>query len=90
VVARQLGKVCLVACETLRIDLTARTVRLGDLLLKEGDVITLDGNNGRLYAGVVASVLVPDADLIERLGALRASQSPTRHRKDGTGQRSPS
>ena len=83
VVARQLGKVCLVACETLRIDLTARTVRLGDLLLKEGDVITLDGNDGRLYAGVVATVLVPDVALIERLGALRASQSPTRHRKHG-------
>lgn len=84
VVARQLGKVCLVACETLRIDLTARTLRLGELLLKEGDIITLDGNDGRLYAGVVATVLVPDVALIERLGALRASQSPTRHRKHGT------
>jgi pyruvate,orthophosphate dikinase len=88
VVARQLRKVCLVACETLRIDLTARTVRLGDLLLKEGDVITLDGNDGRLYAGVVATVLVPDVALIKWLGALRALRSPTRHPKDGTGQRS--
>jgi pyruvate,orthophosphate dikinase len=88
VVARQLGKVCLVACESLRIDLTARTVRLGDLLLKEGDVITLDGNDGRLYAGVVATVLVPDVALIKWLGALRALRSPTRHPKDGTGQRS--
>ncbi|MDI1341492.1 PEP/pyruvate-binding domain-containing protein [Polaromonas sp.] len=81
VVARQLGKVCLVGCETLRIDLKERTVRLGDQLFKEGDVITLDGNDGRLYAGVVAAVLVPDAALIERLRALRTAQTPTRHQK---------
>ena len=79
VVARQLGKVCLVGCETLRIDLSARTVRLGDLLLKEGDVISLDGNEGNVYAGGVAAVLVPDGALIKRLRALRAAQTPTRH-----------
>ncbi|MBH1957317.1 MAG: pyruvate, phosphate dikinase [Burkholderiales bacterium] len=83
VVARQLGKVCLVGCETLRIDLAARTVRLGDLLLKEGDTITLDGNEGRIYAGVVAGIFVPDVALIERLKALRASQAPTRRHKHG-------
>lgn len=80
VVARQLGKVCLVGCETLRIDLSARTVRLGDLQLNEGDVITLDGNQGTVYVGEVAAVLVPDAALIERLRALRAAQTPARHR----------
>ena len=81
VVARQLGKVCLVGCETLRIDLKERTIRLGDQVFKEGDLITLDGNDGRLYAGVVAAVLVPDTALIERLRALRTAQTPTRHQK---------
>lgn len=79
VVARQLGKVCLVGCETLRIDLSARTIRLGDLLLKEGDVISLDGNEGNVYAGEVAAVFVPDAALVDRLRALRAAQAPANH-----------
>ncbi len=81
VVARQLHKVCLVGCDSLHIDLATRTARLGDVLLREGEVITLDGNEGRLYAGAVAAVKVPDTALIGRLEALRALQSPSSHRK---------
>ena len=84
VVARQLAKVCLVGCENLRIDLTARTVRFADMLLNEGAVITLDGNEGSVYPGVVAAVMVPDEALLERLRALRASRRPAPHRKHGT------
>ena len=72
VVARQLGKVCLVGCENLRIDLAARTLRLGDRVLNEGDVITLDGNEGSVYSGTVAAVMVPDEALLERLRSLRS------------------
>lgn len=72
VVARQLGKVCLVGCENLRIDLAARTLRLGDLLLSEGDIITLDGNEGAIYPGTVAAVMVPDEALLGRLRSLRS------------------
>jgi pyruvate, orthophosphate dikinase len=81
VVARQLGKVCLVACETLRIDLTARTVSLGDMVLGEGDVVTLDGNDGSVYAGAMAVVMVPDRALLERLRQLRTPQAAGHHRK---------
>jgi pyruvate,orthophosphate dikinase len=73
VVARQLGRVCLVGCDSLRIDLKARTIRLGDMILNEGDVITVDGNQGLVYAGTVAAVMVPEEALIERLRQLRAS-----------------
>lgn len=84
VVARQLAKVCLVGCESLRIDLTARSVRFGDLLLHEGDVITLDGNEGMVYPGSVAAVMVPDEALLERLRVLRTSQTVApSHRKHG-------
>jgi pyruvate,orthophosphate dikinase len=85
VVARQLGKVCLVNCETLRIDLNARTVHLGEQVLTEGDVITIDGNEGAIYPGAVAAVMVPDTALQDRLRALRhlrpGSRSSTGHRK---------
>jgi pyruvate,orthophosphate dikinase len=75
VVARQLGKVCLVGCESLRIDLSARTIQVGEAVLNEGDVITLDGNDGAIYCGAIAAVMVPDAPLLKRLKALRAQQS---------------
>ncbi len=51
VVARQLGKVCLVACPGLQIDLDRRQCRIGDALLTEGDELSLDGNTGAVYAG---------------------------------------
>ena len=46
VVARQLGKVCLVGCGELQIDEDARSIQMGTTVLHEGDVLTLDGNNG--------------------------------------------
>lgn len=84
VVARQLGKVCLVGCDELHIDPAARTIRLGEKVLNEGDVITLDGNKGAVYQGAVAAVMVPDQALIERLRALRAARDKVHHRKHGT------
>jgi pyruvate,orthophosphate dikinase len=83
VVARQLGKVCLVGCESLRIDLNVRTVQIGSMILHEGDVITLDGNDGAIYPGAVAAVMVPDEALLERLRTLRVSPGTTPQRKHG-------
>jgi pyruvate,orthophosphate dikinase len=54
VVARQLGKVCLVACPGLDIDLSHRQCRIGGTLFDEGDFISLDGNAGAVYAGRLA------------------------------------
>jgi len=71
VVARQLGKVCLVGCEELVIDEHTRTLSIGDLSLREGDILTLDGNQGVLYHGETrVEEQVPEA-LIERLDRLR-------------------
>jgi len=83
VVARQLGKVCLVDCESLCIDLSARTVQIGKMVLHEGDVITLDGNDGAIYPRSVATVMVPDEALRGRLRTLRASPDTTPQRKHG-------
>ncbi len=51
VVARQLGKVCLIGCPELTIDLTRRSCQFGSETLAEGDVISLDGNSGAIYLG---------------------------------------
>ncbi len=56
VVARQLGRPCLVACEGLSIDLAARTCRIGTTTLAEGAPLALDGNAGTVHAGTPAIV----------------------------------
>lgn len=57
VVARQLGKACLVACPGLEIDLDRRQCRIGGQLLNEGDFLSLDGNTGAVYAGRLTSLI---------------------------------
>jgi pyruvate, orthophosphate dikinase len=56
VVARQLGKVCLVGCPTLSIDLARRVCRVGDQVFAEGDFISLDGDEGAIYPGRIQIV----------------------------------
>lgn len=51
VVARQLGKVCLVACVNLNIDASGRSCRIGDTTVREGDILSVDGVSGAVYAG---------------------------------------
>ncbi len=53
VVARGMGTPCVAGCEDLSLDLKARTARIGDQDLREGDVITIDGGTGRVIVGAV-------------------------------------
>ena len=78
VVARQLGKVCLVSCTELQIDENARTIKIGGTTLHEGDLLTLDGNEGKLYAGSVKLEIDYPLELLARLGALSESQQGTK------------
>lgn len=71
VVARQLGKVCLVGCDALEIDLVMRRVRMAGIEFSEGDVLTLDGHRGEVHSGAMERRnQVPEA-LVSRLNALR-------------------
>ena len=56
VVARQLGKVCVVNCRALSFDLHRHRCSIGETVLREGDLISLDGDTGRVYRGVVTTV----------------------------------
>jgi pyruvate,orthophosphate dikinase len=71
VVARQLGEVCLVGCAELQIDDAARTILIGQATLREGDMISLDGNAGCVYAGAVQSETDYPDELLSRLEAPR-------------------
>ncbi|MFH1505602.1 MAG: pyruvate, phosphate dikinase [archaeon] len=51
VVARGMGKACIVGCEDIVIDESG--LRIKDLLIKEGDYITLNGSSGKVYLGKI-------------------------------------
>jgi len=51
VVARGMGRPCVSGAGTLRIDTNAGTMRAGARIFKSGDVISIDGSTGRVYAG---------------------------------------
>ena len=55
-VARGWGKCCIVGASSLHIDFKNKTVAAGDTMLKEGDVITLNGTKGNVYQGGLAMI----------------------------------
>jgi pyruvate, orthophosphate dikinase len=56
VVARGMGKPCVSGCEQIVIDDKLRSATIGQTTLHEGDVITIDGGTGHVYAGEVPTV----------------------------------
>jgi len=52
-VARQMGKVCIVGCGALQIDYKARAATVDGRTLKEGDWISLDGTTGEVLEGKI-------------------------------------
>ncbi|HVO98363.1 MAG TPA: PEP/pyruvate-binding domain-containing protein [Bryobacteraceae bacterium] len=57
VVARQLGKVCLVGCTSLKIDPDHKCCNIGKKTFHEGDELSLDGNDGAVYCGRINVLL---------------------------------
>jgi pyruvate,orthophosphate dikinase len=55
-VARQMGKVCVAGCEALNIDYSERTMRIGEVVLLEGDWISVDGSTGEVIRGEIRTL----------------------------------
>jgi pyruvate,orthophosphate dikinase len=96
VVARGMGKPCVSGCEQIVIDDKARRAVIGETTLHEGDVITIDGGTGHVYAGEVPTVeakfsgemvtLLVWADEVARLKVMANADTPedaTRARQFG-------
>jgi pyruvate,orthophosphate dikinase len=60
-VARQFGKPAVVGASELDIDLQARTMSVGDIVVNEGDWLSVDGTTGEVFVGMVETK-VPDID----------------------------
>ena len=70
VVARQFGIPCVVGASEARINLEARTISVGDLVVREGDWISVDGTSGEAYVGKIEAVapsLEEQTELMELL-----------------------
>ena len=59
VVARGMGKCCVAGCSAIKPDEVSKTLTIGDLVMKEGDYIAIDGSAGNVYVGELEMV-APD------------------------------
>ncbi len=86
VVARGIGKPAVVGAEAIKIDYEKKEFRVGDVVVKEGDWITIDGNTGNVYLGKVPTIapelvaelqtLLNWADEFRRLGVRANADVP--------------
>lgn len=54
-VARQMGKVCICGASQIHVDYEKAAMFIGDIVIKEGDYISIDGTSGKVYNGEIAS-----------------------------------
>ncbi|HEX5165369.1 MAG TPA: pyruvate, phosphate dikinase, partial [Thermomicrobiales bacterium] len=86
VVARGMGKPCVVGCGALDIDYASGTIQVDGRTLMKGDYITIDGATGRVMAGEVPTIepnvggsvatLLGWADKYRRLGVRANADTP--------------
>ena len=73
VVARQLGKVCLVGCHLLKIDSGRRSGSFGAVAIQEGEPITVDGTSGLIFRGEVPVTSLKPKKLVAEILRWRKS-----------------
>ncbi len=86
IVARGMGKPCVVGCEGIKIDLENGKVYTEHGEIREGELITIDGSAGRVYKGEVALIeptmseefetFLSWADEVRRLGIRANADTP--------------
>ncbi len=93
VVARGMGKPCVAGCDALEIDRRNKRVAIGDIVLSEGDWITIDGTTGNVIAQklelIDAPSTLPDwlatflswADKVRRMEVWANADTPEDARK---------
>ncbi len=85
-VARGMGKPCVAGARALKIDIEAGTLRVGDTVLREGDLIAIDGSTGQVTADDVPlsepevdanfDTVLTWADQVRRLGVRANADTP--------------
>jgi pyruvate, orthophosphate dikinase len=65
VVARGMGKTAVCGAESLLVDLEARRATAEDVVIAEGDVLSVDGSTGEVFAGAIPVVPSPVVRYLE-------------------------
>jgi len=91
VVARGMGKPCVAGAEGINVDVRLRIANVGEHIIHEGDVITLDGATGSVYLGAIPTlealfsedlkVLLGWADEVSRMKVMANADTPDAARK---------
>ncbi|NMC45127.1 MAG: pyruvate, phosphate dikinase, partial [candidate division Zixibacteria bacterium] len=86
VVARGMGKPCVAGCEQIRVNEAKKRLQIGKLIIKEGEVITINGSTGEVIIGAVPTIepelsgefglLMQWADIIRKLGVRTNADTP--------------
>ncbi|MHC5021451.1 MAG: pyruvate, phosphate dikinase [Planctomycetota bacterium] len=66
VVARGIGKCCIVGCGTASVDAKTETLRIGDKTYGPGDILSIDGFTGEVFEGALPK---RESDLLRSLEA---------------------
>jgi pyruvate, orthophosphate dikinase len=86
VVARGMGKPCVSGAGAIRVDYAGQTMVAGGVMLKRGDILTIDGASGQVLQGAVAMVkpemtgefatLMGWADAVRRMKVRANAETP--------------
>ena len=86
IVARAMGKPCVAGCKVLQIDLRAKSFEVEGRIIKEGDLITIDGTLGNVIIGEAPTIdpemsgefdsLLVWADSVRTLGVMANADTP--------------
>jgi len=75
VVARELGKPCLVGCTDLTVDLEARTAQIAGREIAEGNVVCIEAEAGLVYAGAPTLVEERPLEALREVATWRSSRA---------------
>ena len=85
-VARGMGRPCVTGAGAIRVDADARAFGVGDVVVRQGDVITIDGSTGEVILGEIPTVepelsgefatLMAWADEMRELGVRANAETP--------------
>ena len=86
VVARGMGKPCVCGCEAIKVEYDKKQFSVGNMVIKEGDLVSIDGSSGSVILGSVPMVepelssefvtFLGWADELKRLGVRANADTP--------------
>ena len=65
VVARGMGKTCVCGADEVDVNVNEKCARVGDLEIREGDMISIDGSTGQVFTGELQVVPSPVSNYLE-------------------------